>query len=221
MEKLNLREANLNQESVITEGDKKFINDLFETIASICNAYRWSWEDQRAFNQSKKEWLKAFIHVGIRDESSVKLGVKKLRLRKSDPNGKGVAAFIPSIGDFISWCQPNAEDLGIPSAHEAYQEAIANYGPRKENPSWSHEVIRFAALQTTSFELMSRPKEISFAIFERNFYIATKMFGKGKLCNIPKALPETLRKDDKIIMNQYLGVKGPGEALAILRGGKK
>jgi hypothetical protein len=92
------REPFIDPAPKFTEADYKLINDLFVVFQSIFPAFKQAWPTQSEFENSKREWIKAFKLVNLCDLETIKIGVNKFRLLENP--------FVPSPGQFIAMCKP-------------------------------------------------------------------------------------------------------------------
>ncbi|NYZ69855.1 Replication protein P [Endozoicomonas sp. SM1973] len=159
----------------------KLINYVFQKLKGCCTAWKHTYPDNESLNLAKQEWLTGFIENGISTDFQIHYGLKNVRKQ-----GK---AFVPTIGDFIKFCQPKLEELGLPEAEVAYREACRHsHEPLKAK--WSHQAVYEAAKQTGFFELKSMAEKHILPVFTRNYDIITKKILKGEpISDIPKALP--------------------------------
>ena len=62
-------------------------------------------------------------------------------------------SFLPSIADFVEDCKPKAEDFGLKSNLEAFEEARIESGKSPEIRKWSHQIVYLAAHRTSINDL--------------------------------------------------------------------
>jgi len=157
------------------------VDKLFVFFYSICRGFDKQYQDPKRLNIEKTQWIKAFMDIGFNTLEKVQLGVKKCRL-ESPIN-------TPTIGQFVKWCTPSAQDLGIPDIEDAYLEACKNSHFAISEKQWSHPAVYHAWSMCKSFDLANLPKKNSFPIFERNYDITVKMILNGEpLKPIPVAI---------------------------------
>ncbi|AZL68807.1 replication protein P [Pseudomonas oryziphila] len=159
------------------------INDLFRDLRSICTAWKQAWPDQATYTASKQQWLTAFLEAGISSPEQLQFGL--MRCRQSG------AAFIPPPGEFIQWCQPSPEMLGLPTLAVAFREACRNAHPAMAGKGkWSHDAVWHAAKEC-GFENLNRlATDLSSKLFERNYTITVRRLVAGEaLQRMPLALP--------------------------------
>lgn len=168
----------------IDQGTASVVNKLFVELQSIFPAWKQAWPTTEALDAAKKSWIKGFMDAGINTIEQIQYGVEQCR-RSGDP-------FAPSVGQFVKWCKPTPEMLGMPDADKAYREACANAHPAASR-NWSHPAVHHAACETGFYELASLTEERSRKLFERNYSITVAMVLAGEpLREIPLALPETV-----------------------------
>lgn len=159
-------------ENDLSQSTYAVINQLFNFFQAIFPAYRQAWPTQIEFDAAKRQWYKAFVQAKFSNLDHIKLGVSKIRLRKS--------AFVPSVGEFIALCSPSPEDLGAPSTEKAFDEASKNSHPCADK-TFSHEAVRYAWSTTGSWLMRSEARSRSFPIFEKNYMDALRLYGDGRI----------------------------------------
>jgi hypothetical protein len=73
------------------------VNKIFRSLTAIFPAWGAAIKDQEAMNQAKAEWFKGLIENNITSDIQIDAGLAKARTHNSP--------FLPSIGQFISWCK--------------------------------------------------------------------------------------------------------------------
>lgn len=164
-------------------GTVQVINALFRELMAIFPAWKQAWPDQEAINAAKATWTKAFMAEKITKIEQIRFGIEQCRKVGSD--------FAPSVGKFITLCQPTPEMLGIPALDAAFREACRNAHPAMAGQAtWSHDAVWHAAKEA-GFESLNR-LETSLAkkLFERNYVITVRRLVDGlPLQKMPLALP--------------------------------
>lgn len=148
------------------------VNHLFRCLVAIKPAFKQAWPTEEEFMNTKKEWIIAFKQENISSLNLIKVGLDKIRISES--------CFIPSPGEFIALCEPDPEQLGLPSLSQAYKEACETSHPCS-GKKCSHEVIRYARNATGSHFLSSESASVTKPVFEDNYKIAIKLFLDGKI----------------------------------------
>ena len=136
------------------------VEKIFRQLKAIFPAWKTAWPDEKALGSAQRSWTKGFMDAGICDIHQVEFGIKQCR--------KSGSPFAPSIGQFIQWCTPGPEAYGMPTAADAWLEALMGAA--------SHEAVRIAANATGLFDLRSAKQEDKAmrARFERNYEIVLR-----------------------------------------------
>lgn len=104
---------------------KSIVDSLFDQLAFVFPAWKYTWDTEEKIKGAKKEWVKAFFENDITTKEQIAHGLKKARKMDSD--------FLPSCGKFISWCNPTPEDLGYPSEQRAMMLCVSYRSKLKLN----------------------------------------------------------------------------------------
>lgn len=171
----NVHELSSNKQSEDTTVNPKIgelIDQLFVFFYGICRGFEKLYHDPKRLNIEKTQWRAAFEDVGIYDRSQVEWGIKRTRL-ESPIN-------TPTIKQFLDWCTPTTQQLGVPSISDAFDEACKNSHP-SATKRWSHDVVHYAWTKTGSFELCNRPSASIRPIFEEHYNEAIKLHSQGKI----------------------------------------
>ena len=136
------------------------VEKIFRQLKAIFPAWKTAWPDEKALGSAQRSWTKGFMDAVICDIHQVEFGIKQCR--------KSGSPFAPSIGQFIQWCTPGPEAYGMPTAADAWLEALMGTA--------SHEAVRIAANATGLFDLRSAKQEDKAmrARFERNYEIVLR-----------------------------------------------
>lgn len=159
------------------------VNKLFAFFYGICRGFEKQYQDPKRLNLEKTQWIRAFMDVNLNSLEKIQLGVKKCRL-ESPIN-------TPTIGQFIRWCTPEAEDIGLPTLEKAYEISIhinQQFSDYKPTCQKTYSVIKHVINQIGPMEFRSMKAEKAFKTFERYYPIACKQFVEGRLKEIPKAI---------------------------------
>jgi hypothetical protein len=119
------------------------VNDIFRALQGAFPAWRAAFPDDDSLKSAKATWVKALIDADVTDFEMIARGVRKARQSGSD--------FFPSVGKFISWCKPNASELGMPDADSAWSEAN-RHSHNVLDHFWSHPAV-YAAGKGHWFEI--------------------------------------------------------------------
>ena len=104
---------------------KSIVDSLFDQLAFVFPAWKYTWDTEQKIKGAKKEWVKAFFENDITTKEQIACGLRKARKANVD--------FIPSCGKFISWCKPSPEDLGYPSEQAALTKCVSHRNKLKMN----------------------------------------------------------------------------------------
>lgn len=160
------------------------VDKIFRQLQAIFPAWRQAWPDDKALSAARRSWTKGLMAARINTLEQVRFGIEQCR--------KSGSPFAPSVGQFVKWCSPTAEMLGLPSEAKAYREATRNAHPCMAGiTQWSHAAVHHAAKECGFYNLNKLPEDVSRKLFDRNYAIAVRMVLEGApLAPIPQALPE-------------------------------
>jgi|GEM_PF-2293344 len=161
-------ENTLKNKKVITEQTIEFVNRVMKTILANSPAWTMSLKGSESIDDYRQQLVKAFIENDIFQMAQVELGLK--RIRKEPTN------FLPSVGQFISWCSPSPEAIGCPDVNDAYQEACRYRYSRK---TISHPCVAYALAKITMFELSNKVESETKPRFEKLYQEGVELFYFG------------------------------------------
>lgn len=167
------------QDDSATSINKHFIeliNQLFRRIVSICPAFKTAWPTESDFFDTKRVWFITLTSNHVASISELQKGLD--RLASSD------TPFVPSPGQFLKWCQLTPQDLGLPSAPEAFRIASKYAMDFRYSPSGTkkpHITIHSAATLCGFHDLTQHPASKMLPIFEEFYLVVCKNFSKGEL----------------------------------------
>ena len=165
------------------------INRLFRELKAVFPAWRNAWPTDEDEAAAKRSWTKAFISVGLTQLEQIHFGVEQCRL-----SGR---PFMPSVGEFIQWCQPTPEMLGLPSAEQAYRQACALAHPTADR-SKAHPAVFHAAKDAGLHLLVNQPESVSRPVFGYHYGLVVKMVMRGEpLTETPPGLPQSIPPTDQ------------------------
>lgn len=116
----------------LNEFARQHINSIFKRLAHTFPSYKNTYRTEEERDEVKRVWVKGLVEGGITSVDQITRGMAKARQTESD--------FFPSVGKFISWCKPDAADMGLPSAHEAWLEINRNSHQIFVH-KWSHPTV--------------------------------------------------------------------------------
>ncbi|MED7817245.1 replication protein P [Vibrio cholerae] len=162
------------------------VNGLFAELQVIFPAWRLAFPTQGALDNAKRTWTLALFENGIHHSNQIKLGLRKARASGSP--------HIPSVGQFMTWCRPSAEDLGLPSIEQAFSMiGMMRYQDTRQSVP---EVVQAAFNQIQHWDLTHLPEKELFPIFKSHYQKLIDKVSRGEdissLC--PMALPTPASK---------------------------
>ena len=152
--------------ATVPDSAKEFIDELFVELKATYPAYDLAIKTSDDEDMAKKVWTKAFIENGIIDRSQVKCGLKKARTDKSK--------YLPSVGQFISWCTPSPEDFGIPPVDSAFNMVI-----RRTIQPDTHPIV-IAVARHTKWERQTLDLDDYKKVFVREYEIQMRRVMNGE-----------------------------------------
>jgi hypothetical protein len=184
------------------------VNGLFKELRSIRSAWRQAWPDSATYQAAKRQWYQAFLEEGICTQGQIDFGMTQARKQPGD--------FIPSPGQFMEWCKPTPEMLGLPVLAAAHREACRNAHPCMAGKGkWSHEAVWHTAGECGFESLNKLDTALSLKLFERNYTITIRRL----LAGLPlKPMPKAVTDQAAPKMTPEVGKKALAE-LRALRGG--
>lgn len=120
------------------------------------NQYNKAFPTREKLMYAKKLW---FSHLASESPDTI-LRAARRAVRESE--------FLPTVKKILDFCQPSAEDLGLPDAHSAYLEACRAPSPKAEQP-WSHVAVYHAGRESDWFFLANNPEHTAFPVFRRHY----------------------------------------------------
>lgn len=153
----------------VDDATAEVVERLFRQLQAIFPAHKQAWPDDKALAAARRSWTKGFMVAGICTLEHIRFGIEQCR--------KSGSPFAPSIGQFIGWCTPGPEAYGMPSAADAWMEALMGTA--------SHEAVRIAANATGKFDLAKAKQDDKAmrARFDRNYQIVLRRAQSGEPLN--------------------------------------
>ncbi|PIF22220.1 MULTISPECIES: replication protein P [Pantoea] len=98
-------------------------NDLFKQLRATFPAMMSMIKDQEMLDELRRQWVKAIAENEIYHSDQIEAGMRMAR--------KHEKPFLPSPGEFISWCKSESANLyGLPSASDLYDLVMTFRGRR-------------------------------------------------------------------------------------------
>ncbi|WP_051448997.1 replication protein P [Tolumonas lignilytica] len=165
----------------ISDRDTEVVNEIFERLQAIFPAWKHAFPKPEHLAAAKSEWTKALVEAGCVSDAHLTHGFRIAREQD--------IPFFPAPGQFIKWCQPTPETLGMPTIEQALHEISRHRA--------SHPAVILAA-RATRFERETLSASEYQPVFERFYEVLVRrvMAGEDLSVEIPKALPK--QKDIQI-----------------------
>ena len=160
-EKLQMQTRSHEMQGNIDDFAKQMVDKIFDQLSAIFPAWGVAFKDPKQISTAKKEWVKALQENDINSIEHLKAGFRKARASQSD--------FIPSVGKFISWCNPSAEDLIQESPEELmssmirYKNTPKTFGTDERDPSDFKPIVieLFRRIDMWSFNQMKEDRALA------------------------------------------------------------
>lgn len=165
------------------DAGKILINRIFKELQATFPAWASALRTEEEIELAKKIWTKSLIENKVTTMEQIRRGFRQARSLGSK--------YLPSVGEFIIWCRPDFESLGLPDSEKAYRNACKMAHSVYEK-GWLHPVVYVAAKEIGFFELKTKPERDTARIF-KNCYVSVcerVIAGEDFSGAIPKALPK-------------------------------
>ncbi len=138
---------------------------LFEVFAARFG-HRWTktYEDEAA----RAVWARDFAAAGLTPDL-IEVGL----------NNTARLEWPPTVGEFIKACEPQPEELGLPSSRDAYIAAC-------RGQTRLHGIIFHVAAKIGTFELRTRPERETWPVWEVFYRNAVDEARRGRVFEIPQ-----------------------------------
>ncbi|MEI8631435.1 replication protein P [Vibrio sp. PP-XX7] len=155
---------------VISTQTAKLVNHIFTELQVIFPAWRMAFPDKAALNNAKRIWTVALFENRIYHTRQIDFGLRKAR-QSGNPH-------MPSVGQFIRWCLPTCEELGIPTAEQAFGLiGEFNYeATRQQLPM----VVQVAFHQIGHWDLTHLSQQKLFPIFQSHYEVLVRKVAMGE-----------------------------------------
>lgn len=166
----------------VPEAAVTLVNNLFADLQVIFPAWRVAFPTQSTLDNAKRTWTLALFENGIHHGAQIKAGLRKARASGSP--------HMPSVGQFMSWCRPSAEDLGLPSIEQAFAMiGMMRYSDTRQKMP---DVVQAAFNQIQHWDLTHLTEKELFPLFKSHYQKLVEKASLGDDISVlcPKALPE-------------------------------
>jgi hypothetical protein len=204
-------EKDLDASTVLT------VNRLFNFFEANCPGYDKQYKgNESKLKMQKINFARGLMEAGINQIEQLEVAIKKCR-RESPIN-------TPTVGQFLNWCKPSADDLGLLTKEQAYNSA---YKLMRDGDIGAMSEVQFNILQHAINEsdrhfLKNNIMEKTQPVFYRNYEISVRDYTSGKLKEIPKALEDKNAEAKEIekqneIKKGFENLKGYSENMAWMK----
>lgn len=104
-----------------TQRDGQIVGLLFDRLKHTFPAWKASYPTAAEEAEARKVWMRALVENNVTHPEQIRRGLAKAR-QYDRP-------FMPSVGQFIAWCELDGEDLGLPSNEQAFHQSVSD-GPK-------------------------------------------------------------------------------------------
>ena len=157
---------------------EQLFDELFLKLQAIFPAWKTSYTNQQSIDLVKREWVAGFVENGVNTTEQIKLGLSVARQHNSP--------FMPSCGQFISWCRPTPKQLGLLDTRRAYNSMFNNMNE-------PDDITKAARKEVGSYNLSNWSESKSYPIFEKVYNRLV-----SELVNNPESLQ--LARDKKLLL---------------------
>lgn len=148
------------------------VNKIFAELQVCCPAWHLTFTSQELIDVAKKTWMHELVRQGITSIEQIEWGLQQARTQTS--------RYWPSLGEFISWCLPDPQALGLPSYAAAYEEACRLSHPTGRNGAWSHDAVYAAAISAGLTKIYAEPENVMRPTFVRAYGITLQKILRGE-----------------------------------------
>ena len=180
---LEVKREESQYEQILDPHVNDVVNKIFLVFYANCVGFDTQFKDTQKLSLVKSEWVSEFSKIGFNAIGKIQRGIDKTR--STSPIN------IPRLAEFISWCKPSSDDLGLWTKEQAYKRVFPIL--RKEAMDISDDqsaIINHAIKETGIYDLKNHSESKTRPLFEHNYEIAVRDFLSGKLKPIPKALED-------------------------------
>lgn len=176
------------------------VNRLFNFFEALCPGFEKQYSgNEKKLKTQKIHFTRAFMDESISDIKQIEFGIKKCR-RESPIN-------TPTIGQFLNWCKPSMEDLGLLCKEKAFDRS-SEFMREGHLPDLSPEqnmLLKHAVRESGTFFLKNNSMDKTQPVFYRNYEIAVRDFIAGKLQSIPKGIEDKVAETKELSKQKEIG----------------
>jgi hypothetical protein len=161
------------------------INWLFRELREIFRAFTFAWPTQDDYQSAKRIWLKVFMLAGINTVEQIQHGLNKCYLMTKP--------YVPNPGEFVEWCKPSAEDLGLPDVHKAFEICVflnQAYSNNNHNHIATNTVLKHVIKQIGASKLRTLSEKEGYKLFGHYYTVACREYVEGIIQDILPAIEQ-------------------------------
>lgn len=167
------------------ESAAKEINRIFIELKAIFPGWGASIANAEIDAEMRRQWLRGILESGIRTREQIDGGLAIAR-KQSTP-------FLPSIGQFVSWCNQAYEaSTGFPSEFDALAAMTREFSKPAELRDWTahHGAVYWAFRSRDSYDWKNYDEKKLQAVFKATWNKARQLNASGHEFIIPLPAPE-------------------------------
>lgn len=192
-----------------TKESAEVINWLFRELRSNFTAFKQAWPGQDSYTQAKKTWLKAFMLAGINRIEQLKHGLNKCYLMEKP--------FVPTPGEFIAWCKPSPQDLGLPYINDAFLIAgrmNVLYSDYVHPHVPTQTVLKHVLMQIGTQKFRAMAEKEALKLFGHYYTVACRQYADGVIQDI---VPVIAEKPEPHPVDKYRNDEARKKAMEAIR----
>ncbi len=168
----------------------KLVDAVFTLFFILCRGAEELYSDKTRLNAERTQWQLAFTRAGYTRREQINKALLRLERHKFPKP--------PQLGEFLSWNQPSAYDLGLLAKEQAYNAAyrLMRDGDIGDMSEDQFNIIQYVINESDKHFLKNNSMDKTQPVFYRNYEIAIRDFISGKMKSIAKGIEN---KNDKTI----------------------
>ena len=150
------------------------INQVFALFRlNYHNQYYAAWSDSQQLGQVKRLWLEALGHFS---SDLILMGARRA-IEASD--------YLPTLNRMLASCSEALGELGLPTAHAAYEEACLAPSPKAE-ATWTHPIAYLAGRDTGWYLLANHTRSEAWPSYQTHYNHWLRRALAGEALTIPE-----------------------------------
>lgn len=194
------------------------VDYIFAKFMLLCRGFDSLYSDIKRLKAEKTQWTSTFSKRKIQRIEQVKHGLYRLEEHKF-PNP-------PQLGEFLEWCKPTSEEIGLPSVEKAYLLSLQMNERFPEEIFLEEkvaEVIRHVISQIGSTQYRQMRQSDSIKTFEHYYSISIRQLIDGELKEVNKAIEDKSAENEErskqklAVKEEYKQVKNKQSAFSLMK----